>query len=105
MARRVRTAVAVALLAALPGLVTGLRPSSTSGGSTGDPPDVLRVNQDGCFQDGMRHCSRPDYAAYDGQGSRYVDDVRAWQTDEPALDMTAAAILAAAAVLAPEVDR
>ena len=33
--------------------------------------------------------------AFDGQGSRYVDDVRAWQTDEPALDMTAAAILAA----------
>jgi endoglucanase len=47
----------------------------------------------------MRHCSRPRYAAYDGQGSRYVDDVRAWQTDEPALDMTGAAILAGAAQL------
>jgi len=53
----------------------------------------------GGFQDGMRHCSRPRYAAYDGQGSRYVDDVRAWQTDEPALDMTGAAILAGAAEL------
>jgi len=53
----------------------------------------------GGFQDGMRHCSRPRYAAYDGQGSRYVDDVRAWQTDEPALDMTGAAILAGAAQL------
>ena len=53
----------------------------------------------GGFQDGMRHCSRPGYATFDGQGSRYVDDVRAWQTDEPALDMTAAAILAAAAQL------
>ena len=53
----------------------------------------------GGFQDGMRHCSRPSYAAFDGQGSRYVDDVRAWQTDEPALDMTAAAILAGAAQL------
>ncbi len=53
----------------------------------------------GGFQAGMRHCSRPAYAAYDGQGSRYVDDVRAWQTDEPALDMTAAAILAGAAQL------
>jgi hypothetical protein len=53
----------------------------------------------GGFQDGMRHCSRPGYARFDGRGSRYVDDVRAWQTDEPALDMTAAAILAAAAQL------
>ena len=53
----------------------------------------------GGFQNGMRHCSRPGYAAFDGRGSRYVDDVRAWQTDEPALDMSAAAILAAAAQL------
>ncbi len=53
----------------------------------------------GGFQDGMRHCSRPRYAAFDGRGSRYVDDVRAWQTDEPALDMTAAAVLAGAAQL------
>ena len=53
----------------------------------------------GGFQDEMRHCSRPKYRAFDGQGSRYVDDVRAWQTDEPALDMTAAAILAGAAQL------
>jgi endoglucanase len=32
----------------------------------------------GGFQDGMRHCSRPRYAAFDARGSRYVDDVRAW---------------------------
>ena len=51
------------------------------------------------FQDDMRHCSRSRYAAFDGRGSRYVDDVRAWQTDEPALGMTAAAILAASAQL------
>ena len=59
----------------------------------------------GGFQDEMRHCSRPRYRAFDGQGSRYVDDVRAWQTDEPALDMTAAAILAAAAQLTHEATR
>jgi hypothetical protein len=53
----------------------------------------------GGFQDGMRHCTRPRYRHFDGRGSRYVDDVRAWQTDEPALDMTAAAILAASAQL------
>jgi hypothetical protein len=59
----------------------------------------------GHFQDGMRHCSRPRYAAFDGRGSRYVDDVRAWQTDEPALDMTAAAILAGSAQLAARGSR
>ncbi|MFN8190921.1 MAG: glycoside hydrolase family 9 protein [Nocardioidaceae bacterium] len=50
----------------------------------------------GGFQDGMVHCTT-DLTAYDGQGSRWVDDVRAWQTDEPALDMTGGAIIAAAA--------
>ena len=50
----------------------------------------------GGFQDGMRHCTAASRRLdrFDGQGSRYVDDVRAWQTDEPALDMTGAAILA-----------
>jgi hypothetical protein len=53
----------------------------------------------GGFQDGMRHCAITTYKAFDGHGSRYVDDVRAWQTDEPAIDMTGAAIAAAAAQL------
>jgi endoglucanase len=55
----------------------------------------------GGFQDGMRHCTAAGrhLARFDGHGSRYVDDVRAWQTDEPALDMTGAAIIAAAAQL------
>jgi endoglucanase len=55
----------------------------------------------GGFQDGMRHCTAASrhLQRYDGHGGRYVDDVRAWQTDEPALDMTGAAILAAAAEL------
>jgi hypothetical protein len=59
----------------------------------------------GGFQDGMVHC--PSSTAppavpkgrYDGSGSVYLDDVRSWQTDEPALDMTGAAIIAAAAQL------
>lgn len=34
------------------------------------------------------------YAEFTGQGSRFVDDVRAWQTVEPALDFTATAALA-----------
>ena len=34
------------------------------------------------------------YAAFTGHGSRFVDDVRSWQTVEPALDFTATAALA-----------
>jgi endoglucanase len=33
---------------------------------------------------------------FTGHGSEYVDDVRSWQTSEPALDMTGAAIVAGA---------
>ncbi len=55
----------------------------------------------GGFQTGMLHCTSASrhLTRYDGHGSRYVDDVRAWQTDEPALDMTGSAIIAAAAQL------
>jgi hypothetical protein len=59
----------------------------------------------GGFQDGMVHCPGPGSPAavphrrFDGSGSVYLDDVRSWQTDEPALDMTGAAIAAAAAQL------
>lgn len=58
----------------------------------------------GGYQDGMVRCppSRHDhFAAFNGRGSRYVDDVRSWETDEPALDMTGAAIAAAGANLTP----
>ena len=57
----------------------------------------------GGFQDGMVRCAATRaarYPVFDGRRSRYVDDVRSWQTDEPALDMTGAAIIAAAAQLA-----
>jgi endoglucanase len=55
----------------------------------------------GGFQTRMRHCTSASRRLdrFDGHRSRYVDDVRAWQTDEPALDMTGAAVLAAAAEL------
>lgn len=53
----------------------------------------------GGFQDGMRHCVVHGLRRFDGHGSRYLDDVRSWQTDEPALDMTGTAIAAAAAQL------
>jgi endoglucanase len=62
--------------------------------------DVFDSSGLGGYQDGMVKCppSRHDaFAAFNGRGSRFVDDVRSWQTDEPALDMTAAAIAAAGA--------
>jgi endoglucanase len=55
----------------------------------------------GGFQDGMRRCTSAarHLHRYDGHHGRYLDDVRSWQTDEPALDMTGASIIAAAAEL------
>ena len=35
-----------------------------------------------------------EFKASPPDGSRYVDDVRSWQTSEPALDMTGSAISA-----------
>jgi endoglucanase len=57
----------------------------------------------GGYQDGMVPCPPSGanrYAAFDGHGSTFIDDVRSWQTDEPALDMTGTAIIAAASQLA-----
>lgn len=50
----------------------------------------------GSLQDGMRKCEKDAGTAFTGHGSEYVDDVRSWQTDEPALDMTGSAVLAGA---------
>ncbi|HEY2791271.1 MAG TPA: glycoside hydrolase family 9 protein [Micromonosporaceae bacterium] len=53
----------------------------------------------GGLQDGMAKCPANGVDAYKpftGHGSRYVDDVRSWQSSEPALDMTGSAILAGA---------
>ncbi len=53
----------------------------------------------GGLQDGMAKCPANGvdaYKAFTANGSRYVDDVRSWQTSEPALDMTGSAIFAAA---------
>jgi endoglucanase len=84
--------------------------ANLSGSLDGKPPLVLGAvvngpNSAGLFtgglgglQDGMRKCpvGGERYQAFNGRGSRYIDDVRSWQTDEPALDMTGAAVLAAA---------
>ncbi|MFD0634222.1 glycoside hydrolase family 9 protein [Catenulispora yoronensis] len=53
----------------------------------------------GDLQDGMKKCppsGADPYAAFTGHTSRFADDVRSWQTDEPALDMTGSAVLGAA---------
>jgi endoglucanase len=53
----------------------------------------------GSLQEHVRRCpaNRSDrYAPFSGRGSRYIDDERSWQTNEPAIDFTGTAILAAA---------
>jgi endoglucanase len=57
----------------------------------------------GDLQDGMRQCPTnaiDPFVSFNTPTSVFVDDVRSWQTDEPALDMTGAAIIAAASQLA-----
>jgi endoglucanase len=48
----------------------------------------------GEFFDEGRDCNTAGYRQFTGHGSRFVDDVRAWQTVEPAIDFTATATLA-----------
>ena len=83
--------------------------ANLSGGPEGRPP-VLRgavvngPNKASLFSDGlgdyldhMRRCPAPARdrkAVFTGHGSRFVDDVRSWQTVEPAIDFTATAALA-----------
>ncbi|HEY3733029.1 MAG TPA: glycoside hydrolase family 9 protein [Streptosporangiaceae bacterium] len=45
---------------------------------------------------GMKKCENDSFTAFTGHGAEYVDDVRSWQSSEPAIDMTGAAILAGA---------
>jgi endoglucanase len=79
---------------------TGGRPPVLTGAVVNGPNDpTLLADGLGDYQDGMVACppgGADPHAAFTGHGSRYADDVRAWQTDEPALDMTGSAILAAA---------
>ena len=83
--------------------------ANLSGSVDGSPPlldgaVVNGPNDAGLFSDGlggrfatMRRCPAHGgdrYARYTGHGSRFVDDVRSWQTVEPAIDFTGAAALA-----------
>ena len=68
-------------------------------GAVVNGPNGTSVFEDGLddYLDGMRHCP-PDgadiYARFTGHGGRYVDDVRSWQTSEPADDFTALGLYA-----------
>lgn len=83
--------------------------ANLSGSTTGAPP-ILRgavvngPNSEDLFAEGLGEffeegttCPADGvdrYEAFTGRGSRFVDDVRSWQTVEPAIDFTAAALLA-----------
>lgn len=82
--------------------------ANLSGGRDGRPPLLLGAvvngpNDSGLFADGLgeffaegHSCPThgDPYAAFRGHGSAFVDDVRSWQTVEPAIDFTATAALA-----------
>jgi hypothetical protein len=48
----------------------------------------------GSLQSGMVKCENDSFTTFTGKGSEYVDDVRSWQSSEPALDMTGSLVLA-----------
>jgi hypothetical protein len=93
-------------VANLAGSTNGSRPLDLGAVVNGPNGAGLFTGGLGGFQDGMVHCPGPGSPAavphrrFDGSGSVFLDDVRSWQTDEPALDMTGAAIIAAASQLA-----
>jgi endoglucanase len=48
----------------------------------------------GSLMTGMVKCEKDSFTTYTGHGGEYVDDVRSWQSSEPALDMTGSMLLA-----------
>ncbi|WP_329320965.1 glycoside hydrolase family 9 protein [Streptomyces sp. NBC_01262] len=91
-------------VANLKGSTDGSRPIAT--GAVVNGPNGTDQFSDGLgdYQEGMTKCpaSGDPYDAYTGHGSRYVDDVRSWQSSEPALDMTVSAVAGAAFQLAAQ---
>jgi endoglucanase len=75
----------------------GARHSSAVGAVVNGPNNVSNFEGGlGDYQDGMVKCpanGADPYNQFSTKTSRFVDDVRSWQTDEPALDMTGSAIL------------
>lgn len=50
----------------------------------------------GDLMDGMTECENDAFTTFTGHGAEYVDDVRSWQSSEPALDMSGGLVLASA---------
>ncbi len=76
--------------------VSNLAKGSALGAVVNGPNDSGQFSGGlGDYQDGMVKCPSggDPYGAFTGHGSRYVDDVRSWQSSEPALDMTGSAVL------------
>jgi endoglucanase len=78
--------------------VANLTGDTLLGGVVNGPNDRgLFADGLGEFFDNSTKCpanGRDRYRAFTGHGSRFVDDVRSWQTVEPAIDFTATAALA-----------
>jgi endoglucanase len=91
-------------VANLSGNLHGVGPALDVGAVVNGPNDNSNFEGGlGDLQDGMRECPTngvDKFAPFDTTTASFVDDVRSWQTDEPALDMTGAAIIAAASQLA-----
>jgi endoglucanase len=89
-------------IANLNGTIDGTPPIDV--GAVVNGPNDASIFEDGLggYQDNMVRCPPKGnkFRPFDGRGSRFVDDVRSWQTAEPALDMTGAAIIAGAVQLA-----
>jgi Glycosyl hydrolase family 9/Cellulase N-terminal ig-like domain len=77
--------------------VDNIAPGRAVGAVVNGPNNVSNFEGGlGDFQDGMVKCpanGADPYKQFSTATSRFVDDVRSWQTDEPALDMTGSAIL------------
>jgi hypothetical protein len=77
--------------------LNGTRTRTLVGAVVNGPNDrTLFADGLGEFFEEGRTCprGRDRYRKFTGRGSRYVDDVRSWQTVEPAIDFTAVAALA-----------
>ncbi|GAA1803551.1 glycoside hydrolase family 9 protein [Planosporangium flavigriseum] len=77
---------------------TGRAPVLT-GAVVNGPTDLRQFSGSlGEHQTGMVRCQSTGnpFSSFTGHGSRYVDDVRSWQTSEPAIDMTGSAVIGAA---------
>jgi hypothetical protein len=68
-------------------------PSKVLYGAVVNGPNGAGTFADLPFPAGAKECTRP-YESFDGQGSRYADDLSSWPSNEPAIDFTSTALLA-----------